>query len=393
MGDILDMDNILTEDQAVSLFADEDTNETQESSNPEENKEEKQDDENKTTEVNPDELFEDSSKEQPESVGSEEESRNEEDTNSEEEQESPKNTYSILTGYLKDEGIFPDLDEDEIAKVNTPEALRDVIEKKIQSELNEVQKRVNEALNSGVEPNVITQYENTLGYLNNITEEMLNDEGEEGITIRRKLLQQDFMNRGYSAERAIKMTEKLFKSGDDIEEATQALEGNKEYFGKKYNEILDNAKKENEQAKKDLKKQEEALKKDILSSDKVFGSIELDRNTRQKVYDNVTKPVYKDPETGNYYTAIQKYKKDNENEFIKNVGLLYTLTNGFKNIDSLIKPQTKKEVKSRLKELEHTLNNTARNSNGTLQYVGSGSSKSKGSIFDNGFTIDIGNVF
>jgi len=195
---------------------------------------------------------------------------------------------------------------------------------------------------------------------------MLNDEGEEGITIRRKLLQQDFMNRGYSAERAIKMTEKLFKSGDDIEEATQALEGNKEYFGKKYNEILDNAKKENEQAKKDLKKQEEALKKDILSSDKVFGSIELDRNTRQKVYDNVTKPVYKDPETGNYYTAIQKYKKDNENEFIKNVGLLYTLTNGFKNIDSLIKPQTKKEVKSRLKELEHTLNNTARNSNGTL---------------------------
>lgn len=393
MGDILDMDNILTEDQAVSLFADEDTNEIQESSNPEENKEEKQDDENKTTEVNPDELFEDSSKEQPESVGSEEESRNEEDTNSEEEQESPKNTYSILTGYLKDEGIFPDLDEDEIAKVKTPEALRDIIEKKIQSELNEVQKRVNEALNSGVEPNVITQYENTLGYLNNITEEMLNDEGEEGITIRRKLLQQDFMNRGYSAERAIKMTEKLFKSGDDIEEATQALEGNKEYFGKKYNEILDNAKKENEQAKKDLKKQEEALKKDILSSDKVFGSIELDRNTRQKVYDNVTKPVYKDPETGNYYTAIQKYKKDNENEFIKNVGLLYTLTNGFKNIDSLIKPQTKKEVKSRLKELEHTLNNTARNSNGTLQYVGSGSNKSKGSIFDNGFTIDIGNGF
>lgn len=36
MGDILDMDNILTEDQAVSLFADEDTNEIQESSTPEE---------------------------------------------------------------------------------------------------------------------------------------------------------------------------------------------------------------------------------------------------------------------------------------------------------------------------------------------------------------------
>lgn len=391
MGEILDMDNILTEDQAESLFTDDDVKETQEKTAPEEKAEENKED---TTEVDPEDLFDgEETEDKPESVGSKEDSRNEEGSDSKEGQESPNNTYSILTGYLKDEGVFPDLEEDEIKKVQTPEALREVIEKRIQSELTEVQKRINDALNAEVEPNVIKQYENTLGYLDSITQEMLNDEGDEGVKIRHQLLQQDFMNRGYSQERAVKMTEKLFASGDDIDEAIQALEGNKEFFGKKYKEILENAKQESENAKKELKKQEEQLKKDILSSDKVFGSIELDKTTRQKVYDNVTKPVYKDPETGNYYTAIQKYKKENENEFIKNVGLLYTLTNGFKDIDSLIKPQTKKEVKSRLKELEHTLNNTARSSTGVLQYVGSGSNKQKGTLFDNGFTIDIGNIF
>ena len=35
-----------------------------------------------------------------------------------------------------------------------------------------------------------------------------------------------------------KMTEKLFSSGEDIEEAKQALQGNKEFFQGKYDDIL-----------------------------------------------------------------------------------------------------------------------------------------------------------
>jgi len=62
--------------------------------------------------------------------------------------------------------------------------------------------------------------------------------------------------------------------------------------------------------------------------------------------------------------------------------LLFTLTEGFTNLDKLVSPTAKKEVKKKLKELEHTLNNTARNDNGTLKYVSSGSKSVKGSIFD-----------
>lgn len=390
MGDFLDMNNILTEDEAATLFVDVD-DETQEPSKPDKSTEENNDnDDNEATEVTPDNLFDDDEG-TPESVGSEEHTGNQEDTNSEKDGSSPdtNNFYSSIASALKEEGIFPDLDDSEIENIKEPEDFRDIVDKQIKSGLNEIQQRINDALNAGVEPSIIKQYENTLGFLNSITEEQLNDESDDGEKIRRQLLQQDFMNRGYSQERAVRMTEKLFASGEDIDEAKQALEGNREYFSSKYKEILANAKAEEEKAAKAAKKQAEDLKKDILSSEKVFGDISLDKSTRQKVYDTISRPVWKDPETGEYYTALQKYRRENENDFIKNVGLLFTLTNGFKDIDSLVKPQTKKEVRSKLRELEHTLNNTARNNNGTLKYVGNTGDKEQGSFFDNGFTIDI----
>jgi hypothetical protein len=131
------------------------------------------------------------------------------------------------------------------------------------------------------------------------------------------------------------------------------------------------------------------LKKDILNNEKVFDSISLDKATRQKVYDNITKPIYKDPESGVYMTALQKYRKENETAFIKNVSLLYTLTDGFTNLDKLVSPAAKRQVKTKLKELEHTLNNTARNSSGILDYVGNDSANRGSTLFNGGLSIDM----
>ena len=386
MEDFLSMDNILTGDEAASLFMDEEPKNDTTPQKEEVKEQDKTEETNDTTEVNPDTLFE----EEPESVGSEEDNKGKKDTTSEKDGTSPEtNFYSSIASALKEEGIFPDLDDDVISKVVEPEDFRDLIDQQIQAGLEDAQKRVFEALNAGVEPNVIKQYENTLRYLDSITEEQINDESDKGETLRRQLLQQDFMNRGYSQERAVKMTEKLFASGEDIEEAKQALQGNREYFEGKYQDILDNAKREEEANKKAVKKQAEQLKKDILTGDKIFGDVAIDKATRQKVYDNIAKPIYKDPDTGEYYTAIQKYKLDHENDFIKNIGLLFTLTDGFTNLDKLVAPTAKKEVKKKLKELEHTLTNNNKNDGGSLKYVGIGNPPSSKSIFDQGFAIDI----
>jgi len=47
------------------------------------------------------------------------------------------------------------------------------------------------------------------------------------------------------------------------------------------------------------------------------------------VLDNIIKPVWTNPETGEKLTAIQKYEAENRVEFLKKVGIIYTLTDGF----------------------------------------------------------------
>ena len=82
------------------------------------------------------------------------------------------------------------------------------------------------------------------------------------------------------------------------------------------------------------------------------------------------KPVYTDPDTGERLTAIQKYEAQNKNEFLKNLGLVFVLTDGFKKLDGLVQGKVKKEMRRGLRELEHTISNTARNSNGSLSFMG-----------------------
>ena len=161
----------------------------------------------------------------------------------------------------------------------------------------------------------------------------------------------------------------IFDSSTDIKRAKRALTGNKEYFKASYKKLVDEAKEEAEEEENQRKKQAAALKKSILEEKEAFGELQLDKATRQKVYDAISKPVYKDKETGELYTALQKYEMENKTDFLKNVGLIFTLTDGFKNLDALTKGKVRKEVRKGIKELEHTLNNTSRTTDGNLKLV------------------------
>ena len=131
---------------------------------------------------------------------------------------------------MKDEGILPDLDEDTIKGIETPEAFSEAINKQIQSMFDEKQKRIDEALSLGMEPSEIKQFENTLSYLDNITEDSLESEDDNGEMLRKQLIFQDFINRGFSKERANKEVEKSFTAGTDLDDAKEALKSNKDYF-------------------------------------------------------------------------------------------------------------------------------------------------------------------
>lgn len=383
MGEELSIDNILDSNEIENLFTgegapepekntSEDVNDINNINNTNNNSssEGKIKDSNKikTTEVNPDELFE----EEPESVGSEENTSEErEEPSNKSKGTSPNNFYSSIASALRDEGIFPDLDDDELSKVEKPEDFRDLIDQQIRAGLDERQKRIDEALSVGMEPSEIKRYESTINYLNSISDEALSEEGDNGENLRKNLIYQDFINRGYSKERAMREVKKSLDSGSDIEDAKEALAGNIEYYQGQYKDLIEEAKEEAAEVTKERKKQFESLKNSILEDKKSFGELEVDKATRKRILDNIAKPVYRDPDTGNYYTAIQKYEMENKTDFIKNIGLLYTLTDGFKNLDALVKNKVKKEVKKGLRNLEATLNNTSRASDGNLKYISS----------------------
>ena len=386
----LNFDNILNEDQIENLFEqDEDTQETppeqqenKETNNKENNQENNQEphvNNEETTEVDAENLFD-----EPEGVGSEDKEK--EDTNSEKVSTSPnKNFFSSIAKAFAEEGIFPDLNEDEVANIKTAESFRELIDKQIQAQLDEKQKRIDEALNVGIEPDDIRKYENTLAYLDEVTDSKLEEETTEGEELRKRLIYQDYINKGFSQERAAKEVKRSIDAGNDVEDAKEALNSNKEHFKAQYNQLLNNAKEEQKKYEQERKNQAEQLKKSIIEEKKIFGDIEVDKPTRQRIFDNLSKPIYKDEETGNYMTALQKYQHDNPSEFIKNVSTIFTLTDGFKNLNKLVKGKVNKEIKKGFRDLENALNNTARNSDGSINFasgVDDDNSMFKGYKFD-----------
>ena len=388
MEEELSLDNILGAEEIENLFVEDDETQDTPPANgePPKKEEEPSNDKEETTEVvDVDNLFTDT----PESVGSGKENTEEkEDTTPKGDGTSPKNFYSSIAKALKEEGIFPDLDDEGLSKVKDPEDFRDLIDQQIKAGLDERQKRIDEALNAGVEPTEIRKYENTINFLDSIEEENISDEGDKGEKLRKDLIYQDFINRGYSKERATREVQKSFNAGTDIDDAKEALKSNIDFFRDKYDELVNDAKSEAEEEEKERKDQAEKLKSSILNDKDVFGDLSVDKSTRQKIYDNIAKPVYKDPETGEYFTAIQKYEMENRTDFLKNIGLLFTLTDGFKNLDGLVKGKVKKEVKKGLRELEHTLNNTARTSDGNLKFV-SGVDEDPESFIGKGWNLDV----
>ena len=325
-----------------------------------------------------------------ESVGNEDNKNTGNEPSSFKEGTSPKtnNFYSSIANALKKDGIFPDIDDESLAKIKSPEDFAEMFENQVQAKLDEKQQRVDKALNYGVELSDIQKYETTLDYLDKITDDVLSDESEQGENIRRQMIYNDFINRGYSKERAEREIKKSFDSGSDIEDAKEALQSNKEFYKKSYDNLVNEAKAETEKLNKQIKEDSEKLKNSILNDSKVFGGLQIDTSTRRKVLDNISKPVYKDPDTGKLLTAIQKYEADNKLDFIKNVGLLYTLTDGFKNLDKLVGSEVKRETKKAMRELENTINNTSRYSDGNLRFV-TGVSDDNDSYIGKGFSLDI----
>ena len=374
----LSFDNILGEQEIETLFTDPEDNEVPEEPTKNEEKEEvetpdsdpeKQKEKDNTTEdVDPENLFEDKA---PESVGSGKDNEGKEGTAPDNDADgtSPNNFYSSIANACAVDGIFPNLDDETIKKAVDAESFSNLIEAEITARFDEKQKRISQALENGVEPTDIKKYESTLNYINTITDAAIAEESEKGEQLRYNLIYQDFINKGMTPDKAKKFADRTVDAGTDVEDAKEALLSNKEFFSNAYNKMLQDAQQKADEEKAEREKNAKELEKSLMKDKQLFGDMEISNDIRKKAFDSVSKPVYKDPETGDYMTAIQKYESEHRAEFLKYTGLIFAMTNGFKDFDSFAKGKVKKEVKKGLRELEQTLNNTRRNNDGSLRMV------------------------
>lgn len=280
---------------------------------------------------------------------------------------SPKLTHSsAYLKALKDDGVLPDLTDEFIQEATTPEKFAEAIELQVKARMDERQKRIDEALAVNVQIDDIKRYENALTYLDGIEEDVLVDESDESENLRKQIIYQDYINKGFKPERAQKEVAKSFNAGTDIEDAKLALDSNKEYFKEEYDELIEKNKLKVKQEKLVRDTQVSEFKKKVLETEEPFG-IKVDKNTRQKVLDNIVKPVHKDKD-GKLLTSLQKYSKENPSDSEYYFSLFYELTDGFKNVDKLVGQKVKQNTKSALRSLDNKLKNAPLNGDGSFDF-------------------------
>ena len=108
---------------------------------------------------------------------------------------------------------------------------------------------------------------------------------------------------------------------------------------------------------KSVQKQTEELKTSIMSNDKFLGELDIDEKIKKQALANLSEPKYKDKQSGQMLTAIQRYERENKTEFLKNLGLVFTLTDGFKNMDKLVNKAVKRRVNNEISGIEDLLKN------------------------------------
>lgn len=350
------IDKISFEDIDVdSLFDDTEDKPTEEQTDDKSNSKDSNNED--TADVDVDSLF------SQESVGSED-NNGEDDAPSGSGGTSPDFFSSIASAFVE-EGIFPDIDDETIKNTKTAKDFRKLIDEQIKAGLDEQQQRVIECLNAGMKPTLVQQLEAQKNWLDKITLDELKNEDNENL--RKRLIFQDYINKGYSQERAEKMTLKSVETGNDVEDAKDALDNLKDINESRFKKAKEDADRLKVEQDKKLEERSKAIEDSIMKDD-FFKNIKLDNATRKQAYKSITEPVFKTKE-GKYLTTLQKAEYDDPEGFSAKIAILFAVTNGLKDLDGIGSKVAQKEIKKGFAELETKINNTQRDSSGRLKFT------------------------
>lgn len=248
----------------------------------------------------------------------------------------PSTPLSSLVSTLVDEGVLPSLDEEELGEIKSGADLIAIINKQIKSnefaDLTDDQKEYLTALRSGVPNQTYTQQKNIESQYSNIQDSNL--EADDALELRKILIKQDFMIKGYDEATANKYSERSVNLGEDVEDSKGALKRLQEYQKNATAGLI----KEAEEAKK---AQETAaterldnIKNKIKSTDEILPSMKINIKSKDKVYDLLTKAAGQDS-NGNPVNAIVN-SMINDQEYLIKLAYLHHITDGMTKWDKII---------------------------------------------------------
>jgi len=258
--------------------------------------------------------------------------------------------YSSLAQALIADGA---IDAIEGLDVKDAEGFRQLLEQNVLNRMNYQQQRVNAALNAGLEPDEIQTYEAGLADLNNITQESIEDESDNGLEIRKQLIYQSALSKGLTEQQANREVQKSIKANTDIDDAKDGLNFLKQDLMNQYQQMV---KQRQEQEKEQYQTRQQKIQN--IQKYIIEGGSEnlknLPKNTREQMLD----VLYKQDQVGQdgeRMTALQKFANEHPEQFNALISYAYVMTNGGKDINGLSRQNVAKETKKNMSHLENVL--------------------------------------
>ena len=228
---------------------------------------------------------------------------------------SPSEPLRLFASVLLEEGVI-DAEDDRLEGLSGPsdlvDLIKDTIKKNEYADLNDQAKQMLEDYRKGVPSEVIRNYNNQKLQLERLqTSQFLPDDADsDEITaqkeqIRKTLIYNSFVASGINPERAKKLTDRSVELGDDIEDASAALNDLKVINEKKMEEQRQLAESQKSEAQNKVKK----IEKQIMETEEILPGMKVPERKRKELFDQMTQPV-KVTEQGPIYAIQELRAKD-----------------------------------------------------------------------------------
>lgn len=260
--------------------------------------------------------------------------------------------YSSLAAHFHEKGVLPSLNLDE-DKIKSADDLQNAIKKEIDNSISERQKAYEEAINKGEPESDYVRYSKQKESLDAITDEVI--ESNDSETLRFNIIAQDFVNKKFSKEDAIKYARRSQELGEDIADAKKAITDIRNHNETSYkSKVAEKQQKELDAVEK--------IKSFINSKDEIIKGIKLNDVTKNKLLKQMTTAVGRDSK-GEPITEYGKALIDDPVKTKAVTEYMFLITKGFTDfskINNLITTKANKNIDDLLRSTGGDFLNTGK---------------------------------